>query len=33
MVKNSPANAGDISDMALIPGLETSSGVGNNNPF
>ena len=30
MVKNSPANAGD---MGLIPGLGRSPGVGNGNPL
>ena len=29
MVKNLPANAGDIRDMGLIPGLGKSPGVGN----
>ena len=29
--KNPPANAGDSRDMALIPGLERSLGVGNGN--
>ena len=33
VVKNLPANAGDISDMASIPGSERSPGVGNNSPF
>ena len=32
MVKNSPANAGDVRDTGLIPGLERSPGVGNGNP-
>ena len=31
MVKNSPANAEDIRDMSLIPGLERSSGGGHGN--
>ena len=31
MVKNLPANAGDIRDWGLIPWLERSSGVGNGN--
>ena len=31
MIKNSPANAGDIRDMGLIPGLERSPGGGNGN--
>jgi len=29
--KNPPASAGDSRDMALIPGLERSLGVGNGN--
>ena len=29
--KNPPANAGDLRDMALIPRLERSLGVGNGN--
>ena len=33
VVKNLPANAGDIRDWDLIPGLERSSGVGNGNPL
>ena len=33
MVKNSPANAGDIRDEDLIPGWERSSGGGNGNPL
>ena len=33
MVKNSPANAGDIRDIGLIPGLGRSLGVGNGHPF
>ena len=33
VVKNPPANAGDISDMGLIPGSERSTGVGNGNPL
>ena len=28
MVKNTPANAGDLRDMDLIPGLKRSPGVG-----
>ena len=32
MAKNPPANAGDIRDMGLIPGLGRSPGEGNNNP-
>ena len=31
VVKNPPANAGDIRDMGLIPGLGKSPGVGNGN--
>ena len=31
MVKNLPANAGDIRDMDLIPGLGRSPGEGNGN--
>ena len=33
VVKNSPANAGDIRDMGLIPGLGRSLGEGNGNPL
>ena len=33
VVKNMPANAGDISDMGLIPGPGRSSGEGNGNPL
>ena len=33
MVKNSPANAGDARDMAVIPGSERSPGGGNGNPL
>ena len=32
-VKNSPADAGNIRDMGLIPGLERSPGEGNGNPL
>ena len=32
VVKNPPANAGDIRDSGLIPGLGRSSGRGNVNP-
>ena len=32
VVKNPPANAGDIRDMGLIPGLGWSPGEGNGNP-
>ena len=32
-VKNPPANAGDIGDMDLIPGLGRSPGGGNGNPL
>ena len=31
VVKNPPANAGDIGDASLIPGLRRSPGVGNGN--
>ena len=33
VVKNPPANAGDIRDTGLIPGLRRSPGVGNGNPL
>ena len=33
MVKNPPANAGDVRDMGLIPGSGTSPGIGNGNPL
>ena len=33
VVKNSPANAGDIKDMGSIPGLGRSTGEGNDNPL
>ena len=33
MVKNPPANSGDIRDMHSIPGPGRSSGVGNGNLF
>ena len=33
VVKNLPANAGDIRDMSLIPGPGRSPGVGNGNPL
>ena len=33
MVKNLPANTGDVRDMGLIPGLGRSPGVGNGNPL
>ena len=33
MVKNPPANAGDIKDVSLIPGLGRSPGEGNGNLF
>ena len=33
VVKNPPANAGDIRDSGLIPGLGRSPGGGNGNPF
>ena len=32
-VKNLPANAGDIGDAGLIPGLRRSPGEGNGNPL
>ena len=33
MVKNPPANAGDVRDMGSIPELGRSSRVGNGNPL
>ena len=33
VVKNPPANAGDIGDVALIPGLERSPRGGHGNPL
>ena len=33
MVKNFPANAGDIRDAGLIPGLGRSPGGGHGNPL
>ena len=33
VVKNPPANAGDIRDMVSIPGSEGSSGGGHSNPI
>ena len=33
VVKNLPANAGDIGDMDLITGLGRSSGIENGNPL
>ena len=33
MVKNSPANAGDVRDVGSIQGSGTSTGGGNGNPF
>ena len=33
MVKNPPANAGDIRDVDLIPGLGRSPGGGHGNPL
>ena len=33
MVKNLPANVGDVRDTGLIPGLERSLGGGNGNPL
>ena len=33
VVKNLPANAGDVRDAGLIPGSGRSPGEGNGNPF
>ena len=33
VVKNPPANAGDLRDSGLIPGLGRSPGGGNGNPL
>ena len=33
VVKNAPANAGDMRDVCLIPQLWRSSGEGNGDPF
>ena len=33
MVKNLPANAGDITDLGSVPGLGRPSGGGNGNPL
>ena len=33
VVKNLPANSGDVRDMGLVPGLERSSGEGQDKPF
>ena len=33
VVKNLPANAGDLGDMGSIPGLGRSLGGGHGNPF
>ena len=33
VVKNSPANTGDLIDMGSIPGLGRSPGGGHGNPF
>ena len=33
MVKNLPANVGDVRDLGLIPGLGRSPGGGNSNPL
>ena len=33
VVKNPPANAGDIRDMGSVPGSERSSGEGKGNPL
>ena len=32
-IKNPPANAGDIRDVSLIPGLGISPGGGHENPL
>ena len=33
VVKNPPANAGDVRDMGSVPGSGRSCGEGNGNPF
>ena len=33
LVKNLPANAGGVSDVGSVPGLERSLGEGNSNPL
>ena len=33
VVKNLPANAGDIRDTGVVPGSGRSSGEGNSNPL
>ena len=33
MVKNLPANSGDVRDLGLIPGLGRAPGGGNGNPL
>ena len=33
VVKNPPANAGDVRDVGLIPGWESSPGGGHDNPL
>ena len=33
VVKDLPANAGDVRDVASVPGLERDSGGGHGNPF
>ena len=33
VVKNLPANAGDLRDRGSIPGIGRSTGEGNGNPF
>ena len=33
MINNPPANAGDLGDMGLSPGLGRSRGIGNGNPL
>ena len=33
VIKNLPANAGDVRDLGLVPGLGRSPGEGNGNPL
>ena len=33
VVKNSPANEGDVNNMGAIPGLGRSPGIGHDNPL
>ena len=33
VIKNPPANTGDVRDMGSVPGLGISLGEGNGNPF